>query len=54
MTAALLGTLAANAFYLTLSFFYFFVFAALALATPIVFGRPAVPSGPSSTCPQRT
>ena len=39
MTAALLGTMAANAFYLTLSFFYFFVFAALALATPIVFGR---------------
>ena len=39
MTAALLGTMAANAFYLTLSFFYFFVFCALALATPIVFGR---------------
>ena len=39
MTAALVGTLAANAFYLTLSLFYFFVFAALALATPIVFGR---------------
>ncbi len=41
MTAALIGTLAANAFYLTLSLFYFFVFAALALATPIVFGRSA-------------
>jgi O-antigen ligase len=40
MTAALLGTMAANAFYLTLSFFYFFVFCAIALATPIVFGRP--------------
>jgi O-antigen ligase len=39
MTAALVGTLAANAFYLTLSFFYFFAFAAIALATPIVFGR---------------
>ncbi|MFL5935840.1 MAG: O-antigen ligase family protein [Gaiellaceae bacterium] len=39
MTAALLGTMAANAFYLTLSFFYFFVFCAIALATPIVFGR---------------
>jgi len=37
--AALLGTMAANAFYLTLSFFYFFVFCAIALATPIVFGR---------------
>jgi O-antigen ligase len=43
MTAALIATLAANAFYLTLSLFYFFVFAALALATPIVFGR-AVPA----------
>jgi O-antigen ligase len=40
MTAALLGTMAANAFYLTLSFFYFFVFCAIALATPIVFGPP--------------
>jgi O-antigen ligase len=40
LTAALVGTLAANAFYLTLSLFYFFVFAAIALATPIVFGRP--------------
>jgi hypothetical protein len=41
MTAALLATMAANAFYLTLSLFYFFVFAAIALATPIVFGRQA-------------
>jgi len=41
LTAALVGTLAANAFYLTLSLFYFFVFAAIALATPIVFGRRA-------------
>jgi hypothetical protein len=39
MTAALVGTLAANAFYLTLSLFYFFVFAVIALATPLVFGR---------------
>ena len=39
MTAALVGTLAANAFYLTLPLFYFFVFTALALATPIVFSR---------------
>jgi O-antigen ligase len=39
LTAALVGTMAANAFYLTLSFFYFFVFAAIALVTPIVFGR---------------
>jgi O-antigen ligase len=40
MTAALVGTMAANAFYLTMGFFYFFVFAALALALPIVFGPP--------------
>ena len=39
MTAALVGTLAANAFYLTLSLFYFFVFAAIVLATPIASGR---------------
>ena len=39
LTAALVGTMAANAFYLTLSFFYFFVFCAIALATPIVFAR---------------
>jgi hypothetical protein len=39
MTAALLGTLASNVFYLTLPLFYFFVFTALALATPIVFAR---------------
>jgi O-antigen ligase len=41
MTAALIATMASNAFYLTLSLFYFFVFAAIALATPIVFGRQA-------------
>jgi O-antigen ligase len=39
MTAAFVGTLAANAFYLTLPLFYFFVFIALMLATPIVFAR---------------
>jgi hypothetical protein len=39
LTAALVATLAANAFYLTLSLFYFFAFAAIALATPVVFGR---------------
>ena len=37
MTAALVGTIAANAFYLTMSFYYFFAFALLALAAPIVF-----------------
>jgi O-antigen ligase len=39
MTAALVGTIAANAFYLTMSFYYFFAFAMLALAAPIVFAR---------------
>jgi hypothetical protein len=39
MTAALVGTMVANVFYLTMSFYYFFVFATLALALPVVFGR---------------
>jgi hypothetical protein len=39
LTAALVGTLAANVFYLTMQFYYFFVFALLALAAPVVFGR---------------
>jgi hypothetical protein len=39
LTAALVGTLAANAFYLTMSFYYFFVFALLAIVPPAVFGR---------------
>jgi O-antigen ligase len=39
LTAALAGTMAANVFYLTMSFYYFFAFATLALAAPIVFAR---------------
>ena len=39
MTAALVGTIAANAFYLTMSFYNFFAFVMLALAAPIVFSR---------------
>jgi O-antigen ligase len=39
MTAALAGTLAANLFYLTMSFYYIYVFAVLVLALPVVFGR---------------
>ena len=39
MTAALAGTMAANVFYLTMQFYYFYAFCALALALPIVFGR---------------
>ena len=37
LTAALVSTLAANAFYLTMSFYYFFVFALLVVAAPAVF-----------------
>lgn len=39
MTAALAGTLAANLFYLTMVFYYFYVFVALAVALPLVFAR---------------
>ncbi len=38
-TAALAGTLAANVFYLTMQFYYFYVFIAFALSIPVVFGR---------------
>ena len=52
MTAALVGTLAANLFYLTMSFYYFYAFAALAVAVPTVFARqvasPATHGGASS------
>jgi hypothetical protein len=40
MTAALAGTLASNAFYLTIPFLYFYVFVMLAVATPAVFSQP--------------
>jgi len=45
MTAALVGTIAANFFYLTMQFYYFYAFLAFALALPVVFagrarGRP--------------
>jgi O-antigen ligase len=39
MTAALAGTMAANLFYLTMQFYYFYAFAALVLALPIVFAK---------------
>ena len=39
MTAALAGTMAANLFYLTMQFYYFYAFAVLVLGLPIVFGR---------------
>jgi O-antigen ligase len=37
MTAALAGTMAANFFYLTMQFYYFYAFVALALALSVVF-----------------
>lgn len=39
LTAALVGTMAANFFYLTMQFYYFFALALLILVAPIVFGR---------------
>jgi O-antigen ligase len=39
MTAALAGTMAANLFYLTMQFYYFYAFATLILALPVVFAR---------------
>ena len=39
LTAALVGTLVANAFYLTMQFYYFFALALFVLAAPIVFAR---------------
>ncbi|HEU5216324.1 MAG TPA: O-antigen ligase family protein [Gaiellaceae bacterium] len=47
LTAALVGTIAANFFYLTMQFYYFYAFLAFALALPVVFGGRArgQPSG---------
>jgi O-antigen ligase len=39
LTAALAGTMAANFFYLTMQFYYFYALVALALALPVVFAR---------------
>jgi O-Antigen ligase len=39
MIAALVATLVSNVFYLTMTFYYFYVFAVLAVAVPVVFGR---------------
>ncbi len=41
LTAALVGTMAANVFYLTMPMYYFTVFAALVVAAPVVFSRAA-------------
>ncbi|MEP6978203.1 MAG: O-antigen ligase family protein, partial [Thermoleophilia bacterium] len=42
LTAALAGTMAANLFYLTMQFYYFYVFAALCLCAPMVFRRAGI------------
>jgi O-Antigen ligase len=39
LTAALVATMASNIFYLTMSFYYFYVLALLAIAAPTVFAR---------------
>ncbi len=44
LTAALVGTLASNAFYLTIPFYYFFVLAMLIIAAPAVFARRLAPA----------
>jgi O-antigen ligase len=51
LTAALVGTLVANAFYLTMTFYYFYVLGMFILAAPIVFGRrlPAVAPVPQTS-----
>jgi hypothetical protein len=41
LTATLAGTMAANAFYLTMQFYYFYFVAILVLALPVVFGHRA-------------
>jgi hypothetical protein len=48
LTAALAGTLAANVFYLTMHMYYFFVFAMLVAAAPVVFSRRLRAGGGSS------
>jgi O-antigen ligase len=44
LTAALVGTMASNFFYLTMSFYYFFVFVMLAIVAPAVFARRLSPT----------
>jgi len=46
LTAALVGTIAANAFYLTMTFAYFYFLLVLVLATPVVFAPRALQHGP--------
>ncbi len=44
LTAALVGTLVANAFYLTMTFYYFYVLAMFVLACPLVFASRLQPA----------
>lgn len=53
MTAALVGTLLANVFYLTMSFYYFYVFVMLLLALPVVFGARVARAVPEPEPPRR-
>jgi hypothetical protein len=41
--------MAANVFYLTMQFYYFFLFALLIVAAPVVFGREAARRGERDT-----
>ena len=50
LTAALAGTVATNSFYLTMCFYYFYVFTMLALAVPVVFARRLAPSPGAEPC----
>jgi O-antigen ligase len=43
LTAAIVGVMVANTFYLTMNAYYFYVLAMFALALPVVFGRRLVP-----------
>jgi hypothetical protein len=49
LTAALAGTMAANVFYLTMQFYYFYVLAAFALALPAVTARDPTVSTTAAT-----
>jgi O-Antigen ligase len=44
LTAAIVGVMAANTFYLTMNAYYFYVLAMFALALPVVFGRRLAPA----------
>jgi O-antigen ligase len=46
LVAALLATMAANAFYLTMTFFYFYALVLLVLAVPVVFARRVAAAAP--------